>query len=90
MSDETINLKQELPMNILVFGSNIKKLYIKSLFNSNKSPKFIDIYELYENSYGWQFLFFSQMAYISFENELDKLITSLIQIWKYKVILMKN
>ena len=52
MSDETINLKQELPMNILVFGSNIKKQYIKSLFNSNKSPKFIDIYELYENSYG--------------------------------------
>ena len=47
-------------MNILVFGSNIKKLYIKSLFNSNKSPKFIDNYELYEYSYGWQFLIFNE------------------------------
>ena len=52
---------EELPMNILICGSKIEKLYIESFFNdeTKKNYKNIrDIYVEYNYSYGWKFRIF--------------------------------
>ena len=54
--------KKDIPMNVLVCGSKIEKLFIKSLFNDKikKSYKNKDDYEEYNYSYGWKFQFFKE------------------------------
>ena len=54
-------VKKELPMNILVCGSKIERLYVESLFTDQmkKNSKNIDnIYEEYYYLYGWKFQIF--------------------------------
>ena len=53
--------KEGLPMNILVCGSKIERLYIESLFNDEikKNSKNIrNIYDEYNFFYGWKFQIF--------------------------------
>lgn len=61
-SQDTIRVKQNLPMNILVCGIKIKDKFIKSLFNDKVKQSFKNkgSYEEYDYSYGWKFQFFKE------------------------------
>lgn len=58
----TISIKKDITMNVLVCGSKIEKLFIQSLFNDKikTSYKNNDDYEEYNYSYGWKFQFFKE------------------------------
>ena len=53
---------EKLPMNILLCGTKIEKIYVKSLFTEKvlKTKKNHDDYEEYTNSYDWKFDFFKE------------------------------
>ena len=64
--EEKVKFNQDLPMNILIFGIDIKENFIMNLFNDKckKSGKYIDNnkynYKEYNYSYGWNFQFFDE------------------------------
>ena len=62
MSEDKSKIKNELPMNVLVCGTEIKKDYIMHLFDDKikNSAKYIDKYKYTEYNYlfGWKFQFF--------------------------------
>ena len=64
MLEEKSKFKNDLPMNILVCGIEIKQNYITSLFDDKvkKSSKYINKYKYieYNYSYGWKFQFFDE------------------------------
>ena len=61
-SHDTINIKKDLPMNILVCGINIKKVFIKSLFDDKVKETYKNKgnYDEYSYSYGWKFQLFKE------------------------------
>ena len=64
MSNDRTQYKDDLPMNILVCGIQIKENYITSLFNDKikKSSRYISEYKYteYKYLYGWKFQFFEE------------------------------
>ena len=64
MSKDTTQYKDELPMNILICGIEIKENYITSLFDDKikKSSRYISEYKYteYKYNYGWKFQFFEE------------------------------